>query len=98
MKFRKHFDESNLYECPMCKNETLTIHDHGEAECSSCDFKRTVKTHKCKDLNTTELHIEVDGDIYKFKPRHMKDLTDDEKICVVENNELICVAKSENIE
>ena len=98
MRHKKHFDETHLYECPMCKEETLTIHDHGEAECSSCDFKRQVKRYKSKDQDTEELHVEVDGEIFTFKHRHMKDLVDDEKICIVENNELICVAKDEIID
>ena len=97
MKLR-HVDEDRLFGCPMCSDQSLYIHDHHIVRCKGCNFRGIIKKHKGKDSNEKELHITIDGVMYVVEPEddkevRMKDLLDDEKICVVENNELICVPK-----
>lgn len=98
MKRMKHFDKDRLYECPMCNDRSLYIHEHRVAKCNKCNFTGTIKKHKSKDQNTKELHVDIDGVVYTFEPDKdkepiMKDLVNDDEICLVENNELICVPK-----
>ncbi len=99
MKKYKKYDKDNLYVCPMCSDQALYVHNHTEATCTTCDVRGSVVKEKVGDHKEKRLHVTINGVRHSIEPEekekelHMNDLTDDEKICVVENNELICVAK-----
>lgn len=78
-----------LYKCPECGEETFTFYNHNHMVCETCKFKAVVKKPKDKLAeNETELVI---GEVsYRIKPLKEKD---HDLVCVVENNEFICVHK-----
>ena len=86
-----NYDKEHLYECPVCEEEALYIHDHNIAECKSCNFKGKVK--KDKRGHEDEPHVDIEGVVYRVKQKREDD---DEKICIVVNNEYICVDKHSN--
>jgi len=90
MKKHRHFDKDHLYDCPMCLDQSLYVHDHKHAECTNCDFRGVIKKHKTDHGKEKELHITIDGIMYVVEPEKP---VEEEKICLVENNELICVNK-----
>jgi DNA-directed RNA polymerase subunit RPC12/RpoP len=80
----KHFDKEKLIDCPICSEHTLHELDKKTVECNSCNFRGTIKRSHKSDKD--ELHITIDGDVYRVEPV-------EEKVCVVVNNELVCVTK-----
>lgn len=88
MKMRK-YDKDHLYDCPMCMDQALYVHEHKQAECKNCNFRGVVKKGKGKNK---ELHITIDGVMYKVEPeKQVKE--EDDQVCVVVANELVCVDK-----
>lgn len=112
MKKHKHYDKDHLYDCPMCSDHALYVHnhktverkgcnlrgnsmslddalyvdDHKSVECKNCNFRGTIK----KSHDKKELHVTINGVMYSVEPEEPEE---DEQICIVVNNELVCVDK-----
>ncbi len=112
MKKHKHYDKDHLYDCPMCSDHALYVHDHKTVERKGCNLRgnsmslddalyvddhKTVECKKCnfrgtikKSHDKKELHVTINGVMYSVEPEEPEE---DEQICIVVNNELVCVDK-----
>jgi len=82
----RHYEKNHAYNCPKCGEHTLYIHDHKVAECTSCKFTGVLKRNVMK--HSDELKMRIDGISYRIEA-----ITDDGKLCVVVNNEVVCIDK-----
>ncbi len=80
----KHLNKDELFDCPVCSEHLLHELDKKHVECSSCNFRAVVKRSHKNDEE--ELNVTIEGITYRLE-------VEDEKICVVVNNELVCVTK-----
>lgn len=85
---KRHYDKDHLYDCPVCTDQALYVHEHKTVSCKNCEFRGVIK--KNRKTHKKELHLTIDGVHYSVEPEEKEE---DEKICVVVNNELVCVDK-----
>jgi len=115
MKKHKHYDKDHLYDCPMCSDHALYVHDHKTVDHKDCSLRGNAmslddalyvhdnKSVECKGCNLRgnlkkshdkkELHVTIDGVMYSVEPEEQEKPEKEEQVCIVVNNELVCVDK-----
>ncbi len=97
--FTKKEDKDYLYSCPLCTNGTLHVHKKNSVlKCDNCSITGRVIDDELSSHKWKKLNVLIDGEKYLIEPKKkasMKDLTDDGQICIIDNNEIICVSKEE---
>ncbi|MBI9015256.1 MAG: hypothetical protein JEZ08_23685 [Clostridiales bacterium] len=119
MKKHKKYDKDHLYDCPMCSDHALYVHDHKTVEskgcslsgnsmsldqalyvddhktveCKNCNLKGSLRGNIKKSHDKKELHVTINGVMYSVEPEKQEKSEEEEQVCVVVNNELVCVDK-----